>query len=509
MQISSLLKRGVAVAVLGLAAASLAGCGSAASGGGATSASPTTLTLGINITTTSWKPAMLYSGLDASMWWGAVYDTFLHCTPAGVPGPGAAESFTLSPDNRVLTMTMRKGMKFQDGTPVDAVAAKSSIEEMRDGGGSFSGQLAGLTVKILDDRTVEVTSPGPRRTIASTFCLGAGIVSSPAALASPTVDTKPISSGPYVLDAAQSTSGSIWTFHKRTDYWDAASYPYKTIVMRQMPDVTARLNALKTGQINSAALDYTTAPEAEKSGLSVFRTIGYYAGLHLADRDGKVVPALGDLRVRQAINMVFDRESILKNIFHGEGAVTEQIMHPDSAGYVKALNSYYPYDVSKAKRLMAQAGYANGFDIELPSYPPLTASVNPMIIQQLGELNIRVKEVPLQSTTFISDLLSGRFPMFYFQMGTTPDPKFSVDYGFKIWNSLGATDSRLTPMLDATETLRGTRADANFRSINEFWVKQAWFAPFVYQYEYLGLSSKNLIPKNTGPLGYPQLSDFK
>ena len=469
---------------------------------------PRSLTLGVNIILTSWKPAGLYSNQDASLWWGAVYDTWLHCSPDGVPSPGAAESFAVNEDNTVLTLTTRDGMTFEDGTPVDAVAAKSSIEEMRDGGGSFAGQLAGLTVDIVDDRTVTVSSPEPRSTIASTLCLGAGIVSSPEALASPDVNSKPVSSGPYTLDEATTTSGSVWTFKKRDDYWDAESYPYETVVMKQMADVTARLNALKNGEIDGSTLDYTVAKEAEASGLTVLRDIGFYAGLHIADRAGTVVPALGDIRVRQAINMVFDREAILENIFQGEGLVSQQLMHPDSVGYVEELNEQYDYDIEAAKELMADAGYQDGFEVEIPA-SSTTLSINPMVVQQLAELNIRVKEVQTQQATYINDILSGRFPLYWFQMGTTPDSKFSVDYGFKIWNSFGATDPKLDEMIALTETLEGDEAAENYQEINRFWTENAWFATMLYTYVYTGVTSPELLPENTGPLGYPQLSDYK
>ncbi|MDR6989190.1 peptide/nickel transport system substrate-binding protein [Paenarthrobacter nitroguajacolicus] len=502
------IKKKIASSLAVLMAITLAGCTSGRADD-AEAGKNSTLNVGLMTQVGSWDPAMLYSGPDISLWWGAVYDTFLKCTPDAKPSPGAAESFKISDDSRVLTMTMRAGGTFEDGTPIDAKAAKASLEHMRDGGGSFAGQLRGITIEVLDDRTVQLTSAEPRRTIASSLCLGAGIVASPAALASPNVDSVPVSSGPYVLDAANSTSGSLYTFHKRKDYWDAASYPNETVVMRQITDTTARLNALKSGELDVAPLDYTVAAEAEASGIAIQRSVGYYAGLHIADRAGKVVPALGDLRVRQAINMAFDREAIVKNLQRGEGIVSEQLMHPDSAGFVKELNDTYGYDLDKAKRLMAEAGYKDGFDLEIPTFSALTQTMNPMIIQQLSELNIRVKEVQLQPTTFLNDLLSGRFPVYFFQMGTTPDPMFTVEYSFAIWNSFGATDPKLQSMLDATQTLKGEEADRNFKNINRFWTEQAWFAPFYNTYDYLGLKSKDLLAGNTGPLGYPQLSDLK
>lgn len=508
MTISASIRRTFAAGSAALLAIALVGCVSNDAGNARKSADAT-LNLAIASPFGSWNPAVQINS-DSEWVWHAVYDTLLQCDRAGQPHPGAARTFTLSDGNRVLDLTLRKGMTFQDGTPIDAQAVKASIEHFRDGGGPDSARVAGLTVEATGDLSVRVLSPTPRQTLASTFCLPAGIVASPAALSSTSVDSKPISSGPYVYDAAKSSSGSVYTFTKRSDYWDSAAYPHKTIVIKAMADVTARLNALKSGQINAAELNSATDSQAQGAGLTVDRVLNNWSGLMIVDRGGKILPALGDVRVRQAINMVFDREAILKGIFQGQGEATEQVPLPDNPAYEKSLNSYYSYDVAKAKQLMDEAGYSKGFSLEIPSWPVNTALVNPMIIQQLGLLNIRATEVPLTNSTAIAAMLSGRFPIIYWGgFPNTRDPMYDVETSFKNWNYLGASNPTLTTMLAKSQTLHGDQAIANFRSINEFWVKQAWFAPFIHGYVYTGLSSADLVPDNTGPLGYPQLSDFK
>ena len=92
---ASRLIRGVAVGATALVTIALSGCAGPVSGSTGAKSAKSTLTLGVQLNNSSWKPAMLYSGLDISMWWGAVYDTWLHCTPSGEPGPGAAESLFL------------------------------------------------------------------------------------------------------------------------------------------------------------------------------------------------------------------------------------------------------------------------------------------------------------------------------------------------------------------------------------------------------------------------------
>ena len=457
----------------------------------------------------TWNPALFTAAGDSAWLWSAVYDTMLRCDKEGQPMPGAAESFTVSDDNTVLTMTLREGMKFEDGSVVDARAAKASIENMRDAGGPNSGRFAGVTVAVLDDLTVEVTAQSPKPTLAWTFCLPNGILASPAALASADVDVLPVASGPYSVDVEKSSSGSLYTLIKRDDYWDSASFPYETVVIQAVADATARLNAIKTGQIDAGSLDALTVDEAEASGITVLREIFQWAGLHLSDRDGTLVPALADVRVRQAINMAFDRPAILEAIYQSEGEVTEQISHPEGPAYDEALNGYYDYDLAEAKRLMAEAGYAAGFDLQIPAWAPVTSLVNPMIIQQLSELNIRATEVPLQNTTALADYLSGKFALYYFPVTTTRDPIFDHEASLTQWNTFQVSDPVVAPMIEQAKSVSGDEAVELYRDINRVSVEDAWFVPWAHLYQIVGLRTRSLVPESTGQLGTPNLIDFK
>src|SRR5690606_17813898 len=111
---------------------------------------------------------------------------------------------------------------------------------------------------------------------------------------------------------------------------------------------------------------------------------GTWTGMYLNDRAGEMVPALGDVRVRRAMNMVFDREAIAAHLYAGEATATAQIFNPGSSAYDASLDGAYPFDVNEARRLMEEAGYADGFGIEVPSVSGDSAFYNPLIIQQLG-----------------------------------------------------------------------------------------------------------------------------
>ncbi|MFC7619564.1 ABC transporter substrate-binding protein [Microlunatus sp. GCM10028923] len=482
------------------ATVALSGCVDAVQGGGGGGEiDHSVLNLALAGEPGSWNPAMLTSAGDVRWRWMAVYDTLLRAEPGGKVVPGAAESYDFSEDAKTLTMKLRSGMKFSDGNPVDSAAVKASIVNMQNGGGTDASRVAGLTIETPDDLTVILKSPEPRGQLPVFMSFSTGVVASPAALKSKDVDNTPVSSGPYVLDVANTTSGSVYTFNKRPDHWEADRYPYQKLVLTVMTDLNARVNALRAGQVSGASIDREVAAEAEASGIKVTKRVNSWLGLYIMDRNGKRTKALGDKRVRQAMNMVFNRDDIATGLYQGEATPTTQIFNPETPAYLKELDGRYPYDVEKAKQLMADAGYADGFSLTIPAQSPDTDQANPLIIQQLGLLNIKVTEKPLSGPTAINDILSGKFDVLYAWIGMA-DPLFDTVQSLvpdAVWNTSKATDPRLSEMVTKAEVLTGAEADANFQEINRFCVEEAWFVPWVNAKFYFGLDREDRISGNT------------
>ncbi|MGW7686635.1 ABC transporter substrate-binding protein [Kribbella sp. NPDC054772] len=509
-----LSRRAVLGAGLGAAAtAALSGCvGATQQGAGGAKIDHSVLNLALAGEPGSWNPALLTSAGDVRWRWMAVYDTLLRAEPGGKIVPGAAESYDFSDDAKTLTMKLRQGMKFSDGNPVDSAAVKASIVNMQNGGGTDASRVAGLTIETPDDLTVVLKSPEPRGQLPVFMSFSTGVVASPAALKSKDVDNTPVSSGPYVLDTANTTSGSVYTFTKRPDHWEASRYPYEKLKLTVMTDVNARINALRTGQVSGASLLREVAAEAEGAGIKVTTKVNSWFGLYLMDRNGKRTKALGDKRVRQAINMVFNREEIAKGLYQGEATPTTQIFHPDSPAYLKDLDSRYPYDVAKAKQLMADAGYAAGFKLTIPAQSPSTDQANPLIIQQLGQLNIKVIEKPLSGPKAINDILSGQFDVLFATIGMA-DPLFDTVQSLvpdAVWNTSKAVDPRLSAMVAKAQTLTGDAATKNFQAINRFCVEEAWFAPWVNGKFYFGIDRNDRLRGNSDYFQTtPHLWDFQ
>lgn len=500
-----------AVAMAAMTAGTLAGCATqepAAAGG-----DERTLTLGVSGEPQSFDPALQQSGGDQRWRWQATFDTLLHCEADGSVVPNAAESYTLSKDARTLTMRLREGMTFSDGSPVDSAAAKATIEHMKEGGGSDAGRVADVTVETPDDLTVVLKAGRPTGQLPTFMCLAPGAIAEPSQIASGAIASVPVSSGPYVLDAAGSTSGSVYRFEKRDDYWNADAYAYDVIELVTVSDSTARLNALMSGEIDGAVIDHDQAAEARSSGLHVLSTPGTWTGLYLNDRAGETVPALGDVRVRRAMNMVFDRQAIADHLLSGEAVPTTQIFNPAAAAYDPALDERYPYDVEAARRLMKEAGYEEGFEFQVPSEGGGSAVYNPLVVQQLGLLNIKVEEVPLTGPTAISDILGGRFPVMHARMSTSGSSLFTIVEALEpgsIWNVMQTEDPNLQGLLDEAQVARGEHADEVYREINEYIVDQAWFVPWIAENTFFAVSDPSMVPEMTDPFRFnPYLKDFE
>ena len=220
--------------------------------------------------------------------------------------------------------------------------------------------------------------------------------------------------------------------------------------------------------------------DIKASGWEVVTNRLDYQGLLLLDRAGSMNPALGDVKVRQAINYAFDREGMLQAVNNGFGTVTEQIFPKSSPAYDPALDTYYSYDPAKAKSLLAEAGYPNGFELEMPSTTLVGTTVFDLIAQQLGDVGITVKYTDV-GNDFINAILAPKYPATWMQLQEDPNEwqvaKFSIspDGVFNPFHYTDATvDGYLTTIQNGTDAERGAAA----KELNAYIVEQAWFAPW-------------------------------
>ncbi|NEA28482.1 ABC transporter substrate-binding protein [Actinomadura bangladeshensis] len=471
------------------------------------------LVLGIEKDIPGWDLAKLLPG---SVGWAsrAVYDSIFNCDENGRIQPNIAQSYEFTDNNTKLTLHIRPGMKFTDGTPVDGAAVKASLEYLvkSPGGQSF---LGGAKVASPDASTVVVTTPKPKSFLTTYLCQATGAVASAEYLKSGKLDQAPVGSGPYVYDRSASTPGSVYVFTKNPDNWDAAHYPYRKITLKVLTDLTARVNALKTGQIAGAITDASAQKQLKSSGMSRIVQQGQWAGLLITDRKGKIVPALGDVRVRRAVNMAFDKAAIAQKLYQGEAEPTAQIFRKNSAAWIPDLKDPYGYDIAAARKLMADAGYADGFSVKIPyiAGSGLDAAM-PVLIQSLKELNIKAEQATLTGPNALLDLLSGKFPIIFWPLGNHGDSRLTFDGAVTptaVWNTSKVTDPKIDRLWSTILTTQGDASAAAQQDLNRYLIDQAWFAPWVYVNSFFSYNPDKLRITKSTDLNQlaPQLSDFQ
>jgi peptide/nickel transport system substrate-binding protein len=477
--------------------------------GGTTTKAKDTLTLGMSADIQGWDPSNQpgYQG-----WAGeAVWDNLVKCDAFGKPEADISDRWSVSEDGKSFTAHIREGMQFSDGTPVDSAAVAATFEYMTSHGGA-QADYKGIKVETPDPQNITISWPKPEPMIITRVCNPK--ITSKALLDSGKVNDTPIGSGPYVLDTAGTTRGSVYTFTKNDKHWNAAGYPYKKLVLKVIESETATVSALKTKQIDGALITPQTYNEITASGLEVTKMQGVTTRLLLTDHLGKKIPALGDVRVRRAINMVFNREAMVKNLYQGHGKPSYQIFRPGSDAYIDGLQDPYPFDVAKAKALMAEAGYDKGFALELPTMVGQNhEKLMPYITQQLAQLNITVKQVPLSGANAISDLLSGTYPVVLWQLGNFGQSLLDIDVVVRstgYWNLMHQPDATVDKHWKTIVSGDDTQRKAAQQEINRYVIDQAWFAPMVNPDGFYAHSPEVTIDKISDVEALtPKLRDFK
>jgi ABC-type transport system substrate-binding protein len=443
--------------------------------------------------------------------WGieAVYDTVVRCMPGGDIVPAAAESWEISDDKRSFTAHLREGMTYSDGSPVDAASVQASFEVVKE---TASDRYGDITFDVPDESTITISWPEPQPLMELRMC--APYIASIEYLASEDRKTTPVGSGPYTYDASASTAGSVYKLEKNPDHWNADAYPYQTLELRVLADEAASVNALKTGQIDGTVVTPATYQEVKGSGMEVISVEAGMLMIHLTDRLGQVIPALGDVRVRRAMNMVIDKQQVVDQLWDGLATPIWQPFESGSEAYLPDLEEPYPFDVEAAKALMAEAGYEDGFTITVPTMEGQAWTVLlPYLTQQLGELNITVEQDALSGPDAIATLLSGDYPVPVWTVGSTSSVEditiHILDTGF--WNVLHQPDATVNQLWQQIVNGDEQQSIEAQQEINRYVVEQAWFVPILSpQNHYAYNSDAVTIDEVTqASLGHPALIDFQ
>jgi peptide/nickel transport system substrate-binding protein len=492
---------GASVIAIALAGSALAGAAPAYA------AHKTDLVLGAIIDVKSWDPSQADIG-HLAPFYQAVYDTLILRTPDGKYKPNLATSWKLNADNTEMTLSLRSGVKFTDGAAFDATVAKANLDNFIKGNGPQAGTLAGATVSVVDASTITIKLVDPNPELAYYLSTTDSFMASPKALGTAGLKTTPVGSGPYIFDAAASSAGAQEVFNANPNYWDKSKIKFKKVTFKVMSDVTARLNALLSGQIDATILDTKTSPTAKARKMTQYLNNVDWQGLLIFDRAGKINPALKNVKVRQAIAHAINRPALLKALQNGQGELTNQPFAKTSPAYDTALDKSYPFDIKKAKQLLTEGNATGGFDLTMPAWPDPT--MNAVLGDQLKAVGINVTWTQVPAADYRNAMKSGKYAAGVYQLfqGTPWVAINQMATPNGSWNILKSTD----PVIDrALKSLKDDASEKNLNAqakvINRFLTESAWYIPF-YRVPQLYFTGSRVKTVNQAQNAIPYLYNY-
>lgn len=314
--------------------------------------------------------------------------------------PGLAESWEVAPDGKTWTFHLRKGLVFADGDPLKADAVVYSFQrvlKLQKSPCWLFSDVLGLTEESIaapDDYTVKIVTNGAPSNVVLTMVGNtlSGVLN-PRVVKEHEVDgdmgqvwlmDHSAGAGPYVLEEWDRKIKVVLKANE--NYWRGAP-KIKTIILQDVPEPTDQLLLLKKGDID-VAWDLTAEQANSLKGgpdVSIVTTPGQsdeYVGMNAGWGPFK------DVRVRQAVKYAIDYNAIIDKVMTGFAINNQQFLPVGYFGYVE--NNPYYQDIEKAKTLMAEAGYADGFDVEIVTNTTERRKTEAVVVQEnLAKIGIR------------------------------------------------------------------------------------------------------------------------
>lgn len=389
--------------------------------------------------------------------------------------PALAESWAPNADLTSWTFKLRPNVQFHDGTPWNADAAIFNLERYDDkkspnyyqelnaqGGLSIAGIKS---FKKIDDLTIQIDTNGPWAYLPSD--LATVYFASPTAVkaqGNQGFAQHPVGTGPFKFDSLE--RGQRLVLLKNPGYWAGAPKVDK-VILRPIPDPTARTAALRSGEVNWIEVPPPDdVPSLKSQGFQVL-TNSYD---HIWPWVYNMTKAPFDNpKVREALNWAINRQSLVDNILKGTAEPALGFTPKANAAF-RPESQVYGYDPAKAKQLLAEAGYPTGFTMTL-SYPTsgsgnmIPTPMNTALQTDLAAIGVKVELKPIEWAAMLNDFFVGKIP------DNADALNISLSYqqeGF--WRSWFGSDSAINagkyanPQVDALLTKAKTVLDGTARS---------------------------------------------
>ena len=346
-----------------------------------------------------------------------------------------AKEYSVSDDGLTYSFTLRDDVKFCDGTPLTSADVEATFTRMftlpesvqTDFTTCIKGAqdiLDGKTDKlegihVIDDYNFEIVLEEPFAGFLSVLATPTCCIMSKANLETAgddfgVVPEKTIGSGPYMVTEWK-TNDSL-TLVRNPEYWGEPASA-ATVVYKVYPEPASMNMAFQNGDIDILDCDFIDAAIVQ----SVYET-AYADQIVMANRLGTYmiilnadVEPLSDVRVRKALQMAINRQGILDQIYGGNGVLVDGIYPAGSIGFTEENQGWLAYDPEGAKALLAEAGYENGFDLEIAVNTSASANMNNMLQifeQNLKEIGVNASMVNYDEAEYLKIRKNGTLPCF-------------------------------------------------------------------------------------------------
>ena len=442
------------------------------------------VTVGLSVAPTSMDPQLGALGSDEAIY-RHIYDPLILSDENLQPTPALAESWELI-DDTTWEFKLRQGVTFHDGSAFDAEDVRFTLERLPTVEGSDGLNAEKMSVitdlEIVDPHTIRMTTSEPVPDLL-TRLFTQFIISNelPADVTTEAFNSgeAAIGTGPYAFE--EWNRGEELILSANEDYWDGAPEA-KRVVLREIPNDGARVAALLAGDVdvidnvppldtgrleNDSAIEVIAGP-ASRTIFLQFNTAkgpGEF-GAMLAAKDGSALDAnpLADERVREAISLAVNQPLIVERIMEGRATAANQLVPEGFGGAVEGLGEP-PYDPERAKALMEDAGYADGFSMTLgcPNDRYINdAAICQAVGQMLAAIGIDLTVDTMPKAVYFDRMRGGEFPFFMLGWGNAQGDSSSVltsvittpddTGGFGSWNG-GTSDPEIDERVKSANVL--------------------------------------------------------
>ncbi|MGV6874122.1 ABC transporter substrate-binding protein [Pseudochelatococcus sp. B33] len=362
-----------------------------------------------------------------------IYNTLVGLAPDFTIIPELAESWETAPDGKALTLHLRGGVKFHDGTDFNAAAAKWNLEHRLDEevNSPSRSQLTEViaSIEAPNDNTLVLNLKGPAPSLLGMLGQREGFMISPQAAEKYGTDLgrNPVGTGPFVFKSWIQNQRIV--VEKNPDYWEHGKPYLDGVTFILISNAAVSVPRLLTKEVDFVSglspLDVRTLGEAPNIDLAPGPGSRWLALQMRVDR-----PPFDNLKLRQAMAHAIDRQRMVDIITSGQAKIAEGFTPPGLWWHDPDLKSY-EYDPDKAKALVAEIGSLADTELPLATQPvPIYQQVSQLAQEQMNAVGLKVKITPASVSDWYPQLIQGAISFLPIRWTQRPDPDGLFTYLF-------------------------------------------------------------------------------